>query len=191
MVRLHPQPLSAAAFAPFGDVIEARPACDPGAFPINGGMVTRHHDLAAVELEGGRALINLFEAKPYACPLEIAMLERHPLGSQAFISLSEQPFVIVVAPAGDELDPASLRAFITNGRQGVNYRRGVWHHMLLAVGARRALRDRSRWGWQQLRGAHAGAAVAAGTPAGAARRVSVWRQPRQAAVGRGSYRHPK
>lgn len=135
LVRLHPLPLSAAAFAPFGDVIEARPAGDPGAFPINGGMVTRHHDLAAVELEGGRALINLFEAKPYAYPLEIAMLERHPLGSQAFIPLSEQPFVIVVAPAGDVLDPASLRAFITNGRQGINYRRGVWHHMLLAVGA--------------------------------------------------------
>lgn len=134
-LRLHPQPLSAAAFAPFGDVIEARPAGDPGAFPINGGMVLRHHDLATVELCGGRALINLFEARPYAFPMEIAMLERHPLGSQAFIPLSERPFLVVVAPPGDTLQAESLRAFITNGRQGVNYRAGVWHHMLLAMDA--------------------------------------------------------
>lgn len=133
--RLHPQPLSAAAFAPFGDVIAPRRVGDPGAFPINAGMVTRHHDLATVELGAGRALINLFEAKPYAFPMEIAMLERHPLGSQAFIPLSDRPFVVVVAPPGDTLDAASVRAFITDGRQGVNYRAGVWHHMLLAVGA--------------------------------------------------------
>lgn len=134
LVRLRPEPLSTDAFAPFGDVIAPRPAGDPAAFPINGGMVTRHHDLATVELGGGRALINLFEARPYTFPMEISMMERHPLGSQAFIPLSERPFVVVVAPPGDALLPASLRAFITNGRQGVNYRAGVWHHMLLALG---------------------------------------------------------
>ncbi|WP_265919661.1 ureidoglycolate lyase [Cupriavidus nantongensis] len=134
-MSLHPQPLNAAAFAPFGDVIETRPAGDPGAFPINGGMVTRHHDLATVELGGGRALINLFEARPYAYPMEIAMLERHPLGSQAFIPLSDRPFLVVVAPPGDTLEAGSVRAFITNGRQGVNYHAGVWHHMLLALDA--------------------------------------------------------
>ncbi|SOY50559.1 ureidoglycolate lyase [Cupriavidus taiwanensis] len=132
---LHPQPLTAAAFAPFGDVIEARPVGDPNAFPINGGMVMRHHDLATVELGRGRALISLFEARPYAFPMEITMLERHPLGSQAFIPLSDRPFLVVVAPPGDTLEAESVCAFITNGRQGVNYRAGVWHHMLLAVDA--------------------------------------------------------
>ena len=60
------------------------------------------------------------------------MMERHPLGSQAFVPLSDAPYLIVVAPAGD-LDPAKLRAFSTRGWQGVNYARGVWHHPLLAL----------------------------------------------------------
>jgi ureidoglycolate lyase len=32
------------------------------------------------------------------------------------------------------IDPSSVRAFVTNGRQGVNYHRGTWHHPLIAVG---------------------------------------------------------
>jgi len=128
-------PLTREAFAPFGDVIEPRPDGDAGAYDINGGMVRRHHDLAQVEVGQGRTLINLFEARPYGFPLEIRMLERHPLGSQAFIPLSSNPFLVVVAPRGEQVPGHAVRAFITDGRQGVNYRAGVWHHMLLALGA--------------------------------------------------------
>jgi ureidoglycolate lyase len=59
-------------------------------------------------------------------------MERHPLSSQAFIPLSSTPFLVVVAPAG-ELDLGTLKAFRSNGRQGINYRRGTWHHPLLAL----------------------------------------------------------
>ena len=62
-------------------------------------------------------------------------MERHPLGSQAFMPLDAQPFIVVVAPLGEQVAPGDLRAFITNGRQGVNYRRGVWHHSLIALNA--------------------------------------------------------
>ena len=60
-------------------------------------------------------------------------MERHPLGSQAFVPMSERPFAVVVAPPGSAPEPSDLRAFVTNGRQGVHYRPGVWHHPLLVL----------------------------------------------------------
>ncbi|MCT9119051.1 ureidoglycolate lyase [Cupriavidus gilardii] len=126
------QPLTAAAFAPFGDVIES-----DGHAPIaiNRGMCHRFHDLAEVDVStnDGRPLINLFESQPYALPLALTSFERHPLGSQAFIPLGDVPFLVVVAPPGDTIAPQAVRAFVTNGRQGVNYRKGVWHHSLIVT----------------------------------------------------------
>jgi len=66
-------------------------------------------------------------------PFEVSMLERHPLGSQAFLPLNDRPYLVVVAPAG-ELDEAAIRGFATRGWQGVNYAKGVWHHPLIALG---------------------------------------------------------
>lgn len=126
-------PLTKKAFAPFGDVVEAEGS---EAFAINDGFATRHHDLAALDLleAGGRPLLNIFRARPWPQPIRIRMLERHPLSSQAFVPLSDRPFLAVVAAPGEDPQPEEIRAFITNGRQGVNYRRGVWHHPLLVLG---------------------------------------------------------
>ena len=134
-ITLRPGPLTAEAFAPFGDVIETDGSRTH--FPINAGMVERFHDLASVDtLEaGGRPGISLFVARPYTLPLAVTALERHPLSSQAFVPLDDRPFLLEVAPAGPEPAAHTLRAFVTNGRQGVNYARGVWHHVLLATGA--------------------------------------------------------
>ena len=131
MKILQMERLTREAFAPFGDVIELDGARH---FPINGGTTERYHDLAQVDVgeQGGRPLINLFRAQPRALPVEINMMERHPLGSQAFLPLSELSYLIVVAPAG-EFDPAHMRGFWTEGWQGVNYAKGVWHHPLLAL----------------------------------------------------------
>ena len=127
------QPLTRAAFAPFGDAIEADGAQH---FEINNGSTTRFHDLARVDVaaEGGHTLVNIFRARPLAMPLTVAMMEKHPLGSQAFIPLEAAPFLVVVAPPGDSVAPEDLRAFLTQGRQGVNYGRGVWHHSVIALG---------------------------------------------------------
>ena len=96
---------------------------------------TRFHDLAAVDVleQGGRPLINIFRARPWPQPLRVRMLERHPLSSQAFVPVGQHPFLVIVAPPDEAPDPKGVRAFVTNGQQGVNYRRGVWHHPLLAL----------------------------------------------------------
>jgi ureidoglycolate lyase len=132
MKTLTLEPLTREAFAPYGDVIELEGARH---FPINGGTTERFHDLARVEIgadEGGRPLISVFRGQPRPQPVEISMMERHPLGSQAFVPLGDVEYLIVVAPAG-EFDPAGLRAFHTKGWQGVNYARGVWHHPLIVL----------------------------------------------------------
>ncbi|RKP52666.1 ureidoglycolate lyase [Trinickia fusca] len=132
MTTLLIEPLTRTAFAPFGDVIELAGARQ---IPINLGTTMRYHDLAHVDVtdEGGRPLVNLFRGQPRTLPFEVTMLERHPLGSQAFIPLTERPYLVVVAPAG-EIVPQKIRAFVTQGWQGVNYAKGVWHHPLIALG---------------------------------------------------------
>lgn len=128
------KPLTRKDFGLFGDIIEA--GSESEAIIINDGFATRYHDLGRVDVNAaeGRPLINIFRGRPRPLPLKIHMMERHPLGSQAFIPLHNKPFVVVVAPPGDALVPHTLSAFITNGRQGVNYARGVWHFPLLVLG---------------------------------------------------------
>ena len=127
--------LTAEAFAPFGEVIEARG--EPAKI-INRGMCGRHDDLARLDFaDGGRPAISVFAGKPYALPLTLDMVERHPLGSQAFLPMSADPFLVVVAPdAGGT--PGRPLAFLTRPGQGVNYRRGTWHGVLTPL-ARPAL----------------------------------------------------
>ncbi|RDE22865.1 ureidoglycolate lyase [Motiliproteus coralliicola] len=130
MLLLRPEPLTQEAFAPYGDVIET---AERDFFMINNGSTQRYHQLADVQLgqPEDRAIISIFRAQALPLPLEIQMVERHPQGSQAFIPLKGNPFLIVVAAAGDNPEPDQLRAFISNGQQGVNYHRGVWHHPVL------------------------------------------------------------
>jgi ureidoglycolate lyase len=125
-------PLSRSGFEPFGEVIQAEGSRH---YTINEGWADRYHDLACVDVTaaGGRPLINIFRARPRTLPLKIKGVERHALGSQAFIPLGRSRFVVVVAPSGAAPKPSDLRAFVTDGVQGVNYRPGVWHHPLLAL----------------------------------------------------------
>ncbi len=126
------EPLTKEAFAPFGDVIETDGSDH---FMINNGSTMRFHKLATVETATpeDNAIISIFRADAQDMPLTVSMLERHPLGSQAFIPLLGNPFLIVVAPLGDEPVSGLVRAFVTNGRQGINYHRGVWHHPVLTI----------------------------------------------------------
>jgi ureidoglycolate lyase len=123
--------LTRAAFAEFGEVISTEGTKH---FPINNGTTERYHDLANIDIaeRHGKPLVNIFRGQPRRFPFEVTMMERHPLGSQAFIPLSRNPYLIVVSPRGD-FQPRDLRAFLANPGQGVNYGRGTWHHALIAL----------------------------------------------------------
>lgn len=129
-------PLSAEAFAPFGQVIEC---AGHAGYAINEGSSQRFTDLAQLEADAeGRLALSIFRAEARQAPFALSCLERHPLGSQAFMPLHGQAFLVVVAetrPTSARVAPESLRVFVSNGRQGINFRRGVWHHPLLALSA--------------------------------------------------------
>jgi ureidoglycolate lyase len=124
------EPLTSEAFAPFGQVIEMAGAHH---YPINAGMTERYHDLARIELGGvdPRPMISLFRGQPYALPLTLEMVERHPFGSQAFYPLSGRPFLVIVAP-DEHGKPGTPLAFRTAPGQGVNIAMNTWHGVLTA-----------------------------------------------------------
>jgi ureidoglycolate lyase len=132
MRLLSPEPLTREAFRPFGDVIEMEGSAH---VTINQGFAERFNDLAHMDVaaEGGSPNVSLFLGAPRGLPIEIRLMERHPLGSQIFYPLQDRPWLVLVAE--DVQDTASYRAFTASGRQGVNYARNVWHHPLLVLDA--------------------------------------------------------
>jgi ureidoglycolate lyase len=136
-IHLTPEPLTQATFAPFGDLVEV------GGKPIiiNEGTTERFHRLSDVTLgnESGptMGIINIFRAQARTMPMNITMMERHPLGSQAFLSTNERPYLVLVCLGEDAPDPDTLKLFIADGSgpsvQGVSYKANCWHHPLLAL----------------------------------------------------------
>lgn len=127
--RLVAKPLTGAAFAPFGDVI------DPDAAParlINQGRCRRYSDMARMDFSNGRAGISLFDADARHFPVTVDMMERHPGGSQAFLPLDQVPMLVVVAPDAGGV-PGLPVAFVSAPGQGVNLLRNIWHGVLMPV----------------------------------------------------------
>ena len=121
-MQIKTEPLTQAAFAPFGDVLDAT-----GPFRlINGGLCQRHHDRARIDTGDAKTGISIFQAQPRALPYTFDLIECHPDGSQAFLPMTQHPFLVIVAAS-----PADRpRAFLTNGAQGINLHRGTWHGVL-------------------------------------------------------------
>ena len=120
------EPLAATAFAPFGEVIDISGTPD---VTINRGKCHRYNDLVTLDMIDGTVGVSLFDATAYALPLTLDLIERHPLGSQAFLPMSTIPFLVIVAEDEDD-KPVRPRAWLTNGAQGVNYHRNTWHGVL-------------------------------------------------------------
>lgn len=126
MKTIQAQPLTAEAFAPFGDVLEVRGAPDK---VINAGWCDRYHDTASLDFGAdGRAGISIFDARPRELPYTLDLVERHPEGSQAFLPMHANPWLVIVAEAGDI--PGAIHAFLAAPGQGVNFHRGTWHGVL-------------------------------------------------------------
>lgn len=126
------EPLNQAAFFSFGDVIEANNSAKT--LVINDGYTQRFHDLAHIDVmnENGKTGVSIFRSSPLESPITIRIMERHPLSSQMFMPLGDEPYLVVVAPAG-EFCEANIRAFLAQPSQGVNYHAGTWHHYCIAL----------------------------------------------------------
>lgn len=129
-ISLTPLPLTSERFAPFGDVIEASRS---RAVTMNDARFERFVDLCNVDV-GGHVSVSVARCRTAtSLPLRVDKLERHPMGSQAFVPLQPCITVIVVAPPVEDVDVSDLRAFVTRPRQGFNYHRGTWHMPLIAL----------------------------------------------------------
>jgi ureidoglycolate lyase len=127
MTRLAVQPLTAAGFAPYGEVLDTAGAPDK---IINQGLCGRYHDRATLDfIQGGRAGISLFQAELRSLPYRLEMVERHPLGSQAFLPMSMDGFLVIVAPDEGGV-PGLPLAFRSAPGQGINFHRNTWHGVL-------------------------------------------------------------
>lgn len=126
--KIATQPLTKSAFAAYGEVIEITGSHN---YPINNGKCIRHHALALVDVtgEGANVGVSIFSGSPYALPHRLTMVERHPLGSQAFYPLGTQPWLVIVCD-DDNGTPANPKAFLATASQGINLQRNIWHGVL-------------------------------------------------------------
>jgi ureidoglycolate lyase len=122
------QPLTKEIFANYGQVIEK---AGSESFLINNGNCRRHHALATAEVTGanGQVGISIFASQPYELPLQLSLVERHPLGSQAFYPLGNQDWLVIICD-DDNGTPVSPQVFLASADQGINVNRGVWHGVL-------------------------------------------------------------
>ena len=128
--RLTAVELTATAFAPFGDILEV--SGEPDRL-INNGRCGRYHDLARLDFHhDGQVGINLFHSEPIALPFSIELVERHPLGSQCFIPMTDCSYLVVVGEDKQGV-PTNLQAFLARSSQGVNYHRNTWHGVLMPI----------------------------------------------------------
>ena len=124
------EPLTADAFAPWGEVLDSTGAPDR---LINEGRCGRFHDRARLDI-ADRAGISVFSSESVSLPHAFSLVERHPLGSQAFLPMTEHPFLVIVAP-DEGGHPGRPRAFLTAPGQGINLLRGTWHGVLTPLHA--------------------------------------------------------
>ena len=131
-IKLIPEKLTVENFANFGEVVTIQ---SKESRTINDGYAEKYADIASLDTseDQGQTSVHIFVAKSRQFPLQISMLEKHPFFSQTFIPRHSSPFLVVVAPPAKTPSIENLRAFITNGEQGINYSRGVWHFPLISM----------------------------------------------------------
>ena len=119
-------------FSVFGDLITSN---DIDPIDINAGYAKRYDNLANIntEKDGGKTIVSIFSALKRSFPMTIDMMEKHPLGSQAFIPMKETTFLCFVAPPGDKPDITKIQTFVIPPKMGINYKPGIWHFPLIST----------------------------------------------------------
>ena len=126
-----PKSLTKENFSQFGDIISTK---DINPIKINNGYAKRYDNIANLDTlkNDGETTISIFSALKRTFPMKIDMMEKHPLGSQAFIPMKETTFIVLVAPKGKKPNINKIKSFIVPKQTGVNYKPGIWHFPLIS-----------------------------------------------------------
>ena len=131
-IIINPKPITKENFSKFGDMITTN---DIKPLEINNGYAKRFDGIANVDTskDNGETIISIFSALKRSFPMKIYMMEKHPLGSQAFVPMKETTFLVFVAPKGNKPDLNKIEAFVVPPGIGVNYNPGTWHFPLIST----------------------------------------------------------
>ena len=129
---IKPIKINKSNFSTYGDLISTN---DVNPMDINAGYAKRFDNLAYLNTskDGGKTIVSIFSAFKRTFPMRIDMMEKHPLGSQAFIPMKETTFLVLVAPQGDKPDIKMIKSFIVPPGIGINYKPGIWHFPLIST----------------------------------------------------------
>ena len=129
---IKPIKISKSNFSAYGDLISTD---DINPMDINTGYAKRFDDLANVDtsIDGGKTIVSIFSALKRTFPMKIDMMEKHPLGSQAFMPMKETTFLSFVAPTGESPEISKIQSFIIPPKTGINYKPGIWHFPLIST----------------------------------------------------------
>lgn len=129
-MQIKPIALDKQSFSEYGEVLSVE---DSDSIIINDGYAKKHYNLCNMDIDGGVSTIHLYIGKKREFPLAITMMEKHPHFSQTFMPRSSNPFLAVVALGDDKPELSTLKAFKTNGNQGLCYKKGIWHFPLIVL----------------------------------------------------------
>tara|TARA_X000000368_G_scaffold180911_1_gene142816 strand:- start:9 stop:506 length:498 start_codon:yes stop_codon:yes gene_type:complete len=129
---IKPIPMTKENFSKFGDMISTE---NIKPIEINNGYANRFDDIAKIDTanNNGETTISIFSALKRSFPMKIDMMEKHPLGTQAFIPMKETTFLTLVAPEGKKLEMDKIESFVVPKGKGVNYKTGIWHFPLIST----------------------------------------------------------
>ena len=131
-INIKPKKITKENFAKFGDVISTE---NVRSIDINNGYAKRFDNLANIDTSknNGNAIISIFKAFKRSFPMNIDMMEKHPLGSQTFIPMKETIFITFVAPGEEKPEINKIESFIIPKGSGINYKPGIWHFPLIST----------------------------------------------------------
>ncbi len=130
-IIIKPKKINGKNFKKFGDLISTRKRKP---IKINNGYANRYDNLCKINTstKNGNTIVSIFSAKKRKFPMNIKMMEKHPLGSQAFIPMKESTFLVLVAPRGEKPKVKKIESFIVPKQTGINYKPGIWHFPLIS-----------------------------------------------------------
>ena len=131
-IIIEPIKINRKNFSEYGDLISSN---EINPMDINAGYAKRFDNLANVDTsnDGGKTVVSIFSALKRTFPMKIDMMEKHPLGSQAFIPMKETTFLSFVAPLGKSPEINKIQSFIIPPKTGINYKPGIWHFPLIST----------------------------------------------------------